>query len=246
MFKRLYREFLYVPKYEKLTDDAFCAQIKSSVVTMLVCCMLLTGTTFAWFTSNQVATVNPVSTANYTLTVLVNDLPVTADLYTCPLATKDEHTFTITATGTASTGYCLIKVGDTYYSTVAIPKGGSIKVTIEAAQGTQISFYSRWGTELPNSIKDGDTLEFSYTPGQEYTVVEGVDIEQVSEHYQIPEDDILRYNGISELTAGETIRIPNTTVTEALVIQEKNEGPTTEPQDPEAQQNTEETKSDQP
>lgn len=63
----------------------------------------------------------------------------------------------------------------------------------------------------------------SSTPFISYTVEENVTLEQIAEYYQVSASDILLYNGISELTVGDEIKIPNSTVTEPLVIQNKVE-----------------------
>lgn len=53
-----------------------------------------------------------------------------------------------------------------------------------------------------------------------YTVAEGVTIEMLAEYYGVSAEDILSFNDIDELTVGEEIKIPNTTVTEPFVLEE--------------------------
>lgn len=231
MFKKIYREFLYIPKYEKMTDKVFKGRIGLSVLTMIVCCVLFCATTFAWFNSLQNTTVSPIVAADYSLSVEVNGQALDTNEYTCPLTTEDRHVFTITASGTATTGYCQITADGKTYTTVSIPSGQSITFSIIAAQGEEISFSAHWGACSDESDRYGNNavVHISNTPYQLYTVAENVTLEQIAAHYQVSAADILLYNGISEIIAGSEIKIPNTNVTEPLVISEEPTEDMTEP-----------------
>lgn len=231
MFKKIYREFFYVPKYEKMTDKVFKGRIGLSVLTMIVCCALFCATTFAWFNSLQNTTVSPIVAADYSLSVEVNGQALDTNEYTCPLTTEDRHVFTITASGTATTGYCQITVDGQSYTTVSIPKGTSITLTIVASQGEEISFSAHWGaySDEGTHYGDGAIIEISNTTYQLYTVPENVTLEQIAEYYYVSAADILLYNGISEIIVGSEIKIPNTNVTEPLVISEEPTVAATEP-----------------
>lgn len=227
MPKKVWQEFFYVLKYEKMSNKGFRARIGLSIVTLIVCCVIFCSTTFAWFTSQKSSTVSPVIAAKYFLSIEADGKVLDTKEYTCPLATEDCHVFTMTASGTATTGYCEIKVGDQTYTTVAVLKGQSITLTIVAAQGTQISFSPQWGTATSEPI--GERFEISQTPYQIYKVVENVTLEQIAEYYKVLADDILLYNGVSEITVGAEIKIPNTLVSEPMVLVEKKTEEITEP-----------------
>lgn len=231
MFKKIYREFLYIPKYEKMTDKVFKGRIGLSVLTMIVCCVLFCATTFAWFNSLQNTTVSPIVAADYSLSVEVNGQALDTNEYTCPLTTEDRHVFTITASGTATTGYCQITVNGQSYTTVSIPKETSLALTIVAAQGEEISFSAHWGACSDEGERYGNdaVIHVSNTPYQLYTVAENVTLEQIAAHYHVSAADILSYNGISQITIGAEIKIPNTNVTEPLVILEEPTEEVTEP-----------------
>lgn len=234
--KKLYQRFLYVPKHAEVSVRVFKTRTALSVLTILTCCVMFCSATFAWFTSEQSAGVAPITTASYSLDITVDGGSIgTCDskdtvTYICPLVKEDKHIFTITPTGTAETGYCVINGGDKTNSTEQINAGGSFTLTVVAAEGEAITFSANWGTyqsglavqalgyEGCGTIADGGCIEISSTPYELYTVDEGVTLEMLAEHYQVPAEDILIFNGITELTVGETIKIPNTTVTEPLVI----------------------------
>lgn len=172
MFKRLYREFFYVPKYEKMTDKVFKGRIGLSVLTMIVCCVLFCATTFAWFNGLQNTAISPIVAAEYSLSVEVNGQTLDTNEYTCPLATEDRHVFTITASGTATTGYCQITVDGHVFTTVSIPKGTSITLTIVASQDKKITFSAHWGaySDEGTHYGDGAIIEIPNTNVTEPTV----------------------------------------------------------------------------
>lgn len=231
MFKKIYREFFYVPKYAKMTDKVFKGRISISVLTIIVCCALFCATTFAWFNSLQNTTVSLIVAADYSLSVKINGQTLLTDEYTCPLTTEDRHVFTITASGTATTGYCQITVDGKTYTTVPISKGTSLALTIVAAQGEEISFSAHWGACSDEGDRYGNNavIHVSNTPYQFYAVAENVTLEQIAEYYYVSAADILLYNGISEIIVGSEIKIPNTTVTKPLVISEEPTEDMTEP-----------------
>lgn len=238
--KKLYKELFYVPKYTRVSDKVFKTRTILSFLTSFLCFVIFCSSTYAWFNSNRDCDVQPIQSAEVSMSVQSGEWTGTSDgnnsvSYTCPLATNDAHSFTLMNIGTASTGYCVINVDGVTFSTVQIEKNESIALTIQAATGTEIIFSANWGEYQGNIAvyadngrndypvcNDGDFIEISTTPHEIYLVAEGATIELIAEHYGVSVSDILLYNGISELTVGEEIKIPNTEVTEPLVIAEED------------------------
>lgn len=63
-----------------------------------------------------------------------------------------EHQFKLTATGNASSGYCVITVGDTTYTTEPIAPGAAPLFTVSASEGDTIIFQPTWGSPVPESV----------------------------------------------------------------------------------------------
>lgn len=178
-----------------------------SVLTILTCCVMFCSATFASFTSAQSAGIATITTAIYSLDITVDGVSIgTCDsagsvTYTCPLAADDKHTVTITPTGTAETGYCVINGGDKTNSTEQINAGESFTLTVIAAKDEVITFSANWGTyqggisvqalgyEGCGTVGNGGCIEISSTPYELYTVAEGVTLEMIAEHYQVPAED---------------------------------------------------------
>ena len=249
--KKLYQRFFYVPKHAVVSARVFKTRTALSVLTILTCCVMFCSATFAWFTSAQSAGIEAITAASYSLDITVDGGSIGtcggADSlsYTCPLANENKHVFTIIPTGTAETGYCVINGGDKTISTDQINKDGSLTLTVIAAKDEVITFSANWGTyqsgisvqalgyEGCATVGDGGCIEISSTTYELYTVAEGATLEMIAEHYGVPAEDILIFNGITELTVGETIKIPHPKVREPFVLPE--EEPSDEPGGDEAQ-----------
>ena len=236
--KRIYKEFFYVPEHAEVPDRVFKTRTILSFLTSLVCFMIFCSSTYSWFNSNRNCDIQPIQTAEVLLTVQSDEWQATSDNENCvtdicPLATNDIHSFTIANVGTASTGYCVINAGGETFSTVQIEKGDSLTLIIQAAMGTEITFSANWGSyqnaTATDSVSEGnsypvygdrDCIVISTTPYEVYTIAEGATLELIAKYYGVSASDILLYNGIEELTVGEEIKIPNTTVTEPFVLEE--------------------------
>lgn len=232
--------FPFVFKNEKITSRSFFAVLWCSTLTMMLAVILLFSTTFAWFNDAYYSSVTSVESARYELTVTPvtrkKSVPTRATsqasaLYICPLVKGDEHCITVKATGNAKTGYCIVeaKNGDdtSRFYTVQIEKGDSITLKIRAASGTELKFFARWGECKIDEKKYGSFIEgndesmidIGATPFVEYLVEDGALLEDIAEHYKVKKEDILTFNDIEELTAGELIMIPNTTVDEPFTLE---------------------------
>lgn len=126
------------------------------LVMILLCAMAVTA--YAYFSFASTAFVNPVRTGSYAVEIAEkkSGACVEGD-YVCPETADGLHTFTLTASGTATAGYCDITVGEDTYTTAQIAPGSAITLTIKAEQGTVIRFASNWG-KSGGQYGDGDTI----------------------------------------------------------------------------------------
>lgn len=244
--KKFYKSFFYVPKHAKIPDRVFKTRFALSATTMLACLVMLCSATYAYFTDQTALNVAAVKAASYTLSVSTEERNIgTSDrdnsvVYTCPLILNDEHNFILTNNGSAEKGFCIIEVDGKNYATVPILKSGVFEVSVVASYGSEISFKASWGeSSSENPLLSGDKIEISVTEYSEYTVAEGVTIEQIAVHYGVSVGDILRFNGLSEITAGETIKIPLPQTYEPLTVTEE------QPYDDGAQNGDDETEDEQ-
>ena len=121
-----------------------------SLLGLSLCIVCLTGTTWSWFTDNVTATMQSVKAANYDIIVDIQDGEKLEDgKYNLSQKTEGEgYQITVTANGSASTGYFKISGPDGFlplYSTQLAP-GEEITFTFYPITPGQYLFESAWGT----------------------------------------------------------------------------------------------------
>lgn len=161
MLRKLYREFLYVPKYGHMSDKVFRTRISLSALTIALCCIVLCSTTFAWFNDKQSANVSAIQTAEYSLDIFINGEKrgtATANrdfTYTLEKSANGAYLVSLSANGTAQNGYCKFTAGGEDYWTYPICKDGSLNFSIVASEGDTITFSAIWGEPPQEQLIDG-------------------------------------------------------------------------------------------
>lgn len=252
--KKLFRQFFYVPKHAAVPERVFLARTTLSIVSVLLCVVMLCATTLAWFSDTSASPVSPVVTATAFQTVrtaegsqLIADDETGISTYACrSYAPGDRYTFVLTGEGNAETGYCQVTVSDTdgenTYSTDLILPGEELTLTVQTAPGAIITFTPSWGAgvdaepqaafyslygapERETIYADGDTIYVSESAWVEYLVDnETVTLEALAEFYGVDAQDILDYNGISWLELGQTLRIPDPLTFEPFPFSDSEDG----------------------
>lgn len=129
------------------------------VIVLLLSVMAVTA--FAYFTFASTVLVEDITAAIYTAEICEQSAGAVEGEYLCPETDDDLHTFTITASGTASTGYSTVTVGENEYTTEQLVPGESMTLTVKAAAGTTIRFAPAWGVnkDADRVFGDGDTID---------------------------------------------------------------------------------------
>lgn len=169
--KKIYESHIKIPKDEKMSEKIFNTRITLSVIAILSCLTVMLSTAFALFNSNL--------TQEFTMSAAVWDVDVeersfgeVLSVYTCPPIEGEMHKFTIFSCGTATKGYCIIRIRDLEgeikeYCTP--PFTGNMYVNIQAVAGCEIRFVPRWGTPGNYGLYDicDGTITHSFTPPPE-------------------------------------------------------------------------------
>ncbi len=124
------------PKHTKPKNtDGLCHLLLPSVLSMVICCMCLIGSTLAWFQEGVQTGSQKLTSANYAVTAVVafDGEEIPEDNGTYSLEAGKTYTVTLTAVGNATTGYCILKIGDQQLHTEPFP-------TPEATDNNTISF----------------------------------------------------------------------------------------------------------
>ncbi len=146
---------------EKQKSKDICLILLPTVLGICLCAACLAGTTFAWFTATQTTATQSLVAANYDVDVTVTSNTSSATV--APNANgsyelaSDTYTVVLTATGTASTGYCIISFGEQKFYTVQFPSNenpdGTVTFTLTVNAPTQMKIAPQWGTSTDTSEK---------------------------------------------------------------------------------------------
>ncbi len=149
--------FKYKEYNKHNTSNITYKYLMLSLFSVVICASLLCLTSYAWFTSTTVTSVSSVKAATYNLSYeIINDDETSTSISEPYRIESNSVKFKLTASETsASTGYCVIKVGDDTYYTDQIAAGSSLSFTVTGANGLEITFISYWGT---NDIAETDKI----------------------------------------------------------------------------------------
>lgn len=135
---------------------------------MVSCLTIMLSTAFALFSSKL--------TQNFTMQAAVWDVVVeevtygrVSPAYTCPETEGEMHEFVISPRGTATRGYCIIKITDndgnteTYYTP---PFKNDKTIRIQAVAGCEIKFIPKWGNpdDYGHTVTYSSSICHSFTP----------------------------------------------------------------------------------
>ena len=148
-----------------LTDRAFLKTVITSVISICICLFCLCGGTWAWFSATTTGATTSVQASEYNIAVVVEGTEVSVSGKTSSFTATagTEYSVTLTASGTASTGFCLIAYRTTNAENAAVsgnlytqqlPTTGetsekTMQFTIRLANGGTVTFQPQWGSSGP-------------------------------------------------------------------------------------------------
>ena len=127
-----------------------------SVAGLLACVVCLCATSWAWFSASVTAAATTIRTASYTVEISVSPdatvTPVNNGAFKIALAAGD-NTITLTPTGNATKGYCLVEYnGTTYCTDQLVNREEPLQFTIHAAQDESLTITPTWGTYTGDAL----------------------------------------------------------------------------------------------
>ena len=160
-------------------------QIIVSILCLVVCFSSLSFVTLAWF-NDTVAINSVIQTGTYDMSISVKSLSDPSVLVPSEgfkIDANQRYVVTITASGTATTGFCQITIdGETYYTQSISTKEGenTFTFTINSFKDSIIHFNPQWGSYSEDVtedkiIKNGDIVKLGDGPQMsEDTVIDGL------------------------------------------------------------------------
>lgn len=227
IFRFLFSPYIYIPKNEKISDKTFSRTIISSLLGIFICGICLAGLTWAWFSSSISSTANNITSADFSVQITYkneNDVEINPFNENGTFKTGT-YRITLTASGSASTGYCKVELNDNIYHTVQLFNNengnNTITFTVGANNNDQLTITHQWGTyavqggeKLIGSVSEGtvinrigtqpdpstepaETQTYSLTESeQSYTVKVGDTLSAIANNYGTTVDVLCAYNNI--------------------------------------------------
>ena len=143
-------------KEEKITDKAFKQSITISIIGILLCMVALCSVTWAWFSTEISSSSSDIKSAYCDVTVSVMNEGSKLDPIDGKYSfAKDKaYKIHITATGSAETAYCILKIDGELYYTAQIPTHTAMNFTLQFdAEVTDVEIIRCWGT---SSVPDAN------------------------------------------------------------------------------------------
>ncbi len=195
---------------QKLTEKVFYAKLTGSILSILLCVAMMISSAFAWFSIDETFPEHELIAASFSLRITDSSGISVSNVYVAPLKHEDFHTFVLTGTGTATSGYCKITVENagivSEYYTTPIDKNMSTPVNIRAARGSVITFYPMWNDAQISTVTN--YFSHSSTPYLEYTVPANCTLDALCSYYSVSVSDVCIYNNITSISEGDVIKIP--------------------------------------
>ena len=172
--KRLRRHYWCKRHWKKEENDGFFSMLAPSLAGILVCCVCLVAGTMAWFNASVSSPMQTMQSAEFSVKVTVEKKDAAGD----SAQVLDENTsdgagrqttleagsylVTLEGTGTASTGYCRIVIGEKEYYSAQINRGkdangnltdenGTLEFMVTVGESTSMMITPIWGTYAHNS-----------------------------------------------------------------------------------------------
>lgn len=171
-----YSFFFHQPKRaEKETRiDGVFHILAPSLAAFCLCAVCLCGASWAWFTASSGIGAAKVQAATYTVKIeYETDTGGWQECeYQISLDGGKTYNLRITPTGTATKGFCDVKIGDKTYQTSQILKDSSFafSVDVQGNENATLTITPKWGTGSgTNKINSGDTIVYgtAQSEGQE-------------------------------------------------------------------------------
>ena len=148
------KNIIFTSKKEALTEKAFKQSLVVSVFCIVLCMIALCSVTWAYFSAETSTGTSNIKPAYCDVAALVMsegaELDAVDGKYT--LAKNKPYEIQVTAKGTASSAYCILKIGGSEYYTAQIPiskdnSPSQISFTLQFdADTTELEIITRWGT----------------------------------------------------------------------------------------------------
>ena len=172
-------------KAERLRSDTLRAMLLPPILCAALCLVCLCGLSWAWFTVSISAGTSSVSGAQYNVTAQVaqGETPVPMENGGFALSANTEYTVSLTAAGSASTGYGIVRFSDRELTTEQIAPGSAFNFKLIPESDTTLTAVAHWGVNSAEApLQNGTKLgELVTVPADEKTPEDAVSPSETTE-----------------------------------------------------------------
>ena len=162
--KSFWNEFLYLKKQKRVRESVMLARIGVSVFLIVACLAAMSFTAYAYFTSTVSSGIIQLQSASFDadISVVAPDsspiplIPTGDGRFQASLTAHTPYTVTLTAAGTAETGFCVITsdISNKVYCTQQLGVDrtaqnrltSTITFTLTVDVSSTVTFFPHWGT----------------------------------------------------------------------------------------------------
>ena len=244
----LYRFFYERPKHEKKEkrSDGIFHIIAPSMVGVCICAVCLCSASWAWFTASSGTGLEKVQAANYTVSItsqIGENSPVSAESqsngeYHISLESGNTYKISITAGGTATTGFCSVKIGGNTYHTPQIAKDSDFGFSVKANESVTLVIISQWGScsDTVNIISSETPIVFgtaqSITPknnvSPETTSSQSKETQSTAKSTTAQKDEVSQPSSKTQTPSEITTTVPPVSETKPTISKTESETVSTE------------------
>lgn len=146
---------------EPLTDKIFMRSVGVSFLAIIICIVVFTASTYAWFTGSIETPKTTIESSVYTLSISAEPVVTTSVLNgnsVYSLNKDTEYKISITALSedtTGKTGYVKLIINGNSYISQQIDRGHKLEFTLSFTSDTEVEIVECWGTSsVPADARD--------------------------------------------------------------------------------------------
>ena len=217
--KKIYNEFFYIPKHEKIREKVMTTRVVMSGLLILVYLIAMSITAYAYFSYNVTSGSNIIKSANFEADVLIvadgEEIPVNVNKvgereHSAELEKGETYFVTLKKgdNSTAKTGFCVITANyckETYHTqqigvdeTVETGVTESVTFKLTVSDNTTVKILSHWGTSSSyDKYKNNTDNEELYILDDDSVNMEVAKLEEPSGEDEQEEENTMEDSAIS-------------------------------------------------
>ena len=153
-------------EFNDKADKVFVRSVATSIFALVICIIIFSATSFAWFSDITSAGEQVIQSSNYALSITAlganDDLNLAVELdehgnkiFSLVGGQKYEFTVTTTQESNGKTGYIKLQIGNIEYYSDQIDNGTTFTFSMIFTNDTKVTIIERWGiSSIPDDERE--------------------------------------------------------------------------------------------